>query len=77
MKPLHRSQCKKMMAGRQTISRGTFFTRSEYASKYCSILYFEMFIRGRGWWSTATLQPYLVAISELHTKDCAELIIKV
>ena len=27
--------------------------------------------------STAALQPYLVAISELHTKDCAELIIKV
>ena len=47
MKPLHRSQCKKMMAGRRTISRETYFTRSEYASKYWSILYFEMFINKR------------------------------
>ena len=53
MKPLHRSQCKKMMAGRRTISRETYFTRSEYPSMYWSILYFEMFIRGRGWRSTA------------------------
>ena len=53
MKPLHRSQCKKMMAGRRTISRETYFTRSEYPSMYWSILYFEMFIRGRGWWPTA------------------------
>ena len=63
-----------MMDGRRTISRGTYFTKSEYPSKYWSILYFEMFMR-EGWWSTAALQPYLVAISELHTKDCAELII--
>ena len=69
-----------MMAGRQTISRETFFTRSEYASEYWSILYFEMFVNKREGLmanSTAALQPYLVAISELHTKDCAELIIKV